>query len=762
MTYSTQYWITRDAKLSVTAVMHLDGGVVGFSYSDNAKTIAEISHGIQFFNSRYRVVESGVAITEWVNVHPQWLLPIHIIRASGIVYYCIGDEPSTHSVLGIIQGSVIHESSTPSNADVVAVLRFDGEINEGSLVLLDANLEVFTLAAVEVRSKPLAVGAFASGAGNGYVSIAMNPLSARCHTPDFLVAALFSKPLAVYSSGGVANQSTVVAEMKRLEVSASTVPAIMDASAYITSMPMGALSASSEYMPVETVVLSKPMDVAAFASGDIYGYVSTALRSARVFSLASIIEPTLDVAGFAELPMMTVSFSIPEAEQPIISVQDGITTVTPAPNNDSVTIIIDDVTIVIEELLPDQWEVIEGSLPDGVTIDSVTGVVDIPPSVAEPDQITAIGSETGKIDSQPITLEVPVVGTVVEVIALASSEYSHNARLDALSVATALIEITETISDLRVSTASASALLSQQGFSLCESVADADVLVIDSSLAQPITSTASAVAETEPFTSSSRLLVSNVIAAVQIDDRSSQDCEVAAIAFAELEQRALQQIESMATAQAESADVIQARSARVESVAVVNTGVEHLRISSPEIISTALAGAEVLQYEPSAIAWVMNTHTAAVSWYSNYQFLDIVQVGNRVLAVGPEGLSELVGGSDNGLPIQARIDFGFKQYEVLDAYSKGRADTKKRIDSFWFGYRASQPLELTVETYGQGLPVYRYEMPDTPADQPRNNRIRPGKKLAARYWRVSVYNSNGGSFRVDDMSADIYELGRRI
>lgn len=160
---------------------------------------------------------------------------------------------------------------------------------------------------------------------------------------------------------------------------------------------------------------------------------------------------------------------------------------------------------------------------------------------------------------------------------------------------------------------------------------------------------------------------------------------------------------------------------------------------------------DVFYKNPGAIAWVMNTETAAPSWYSNWQFVDMVQIGNRVLAVGPEGLVELGADTDAGETIDASINYGFMDYGT---------DQKKRVDSFWFGYSSDDVLEVSVETLGNT--VYTYSMEARNAEQARNNRIRPGKGLNARYWRVGINNVGGCDFDVDSLGADVVPTSRRL
>lgn len=167
----------------------------------------------------------------------------------------------------------------------------------------------------------------------------------------------------------------------------------------------------------------------------------------------------------------------------------------------------------------------------------------------------------------------------------------------------------------------------------------------------------------------------------------------------------------------------------------------------------AFGESETFVHNPGAVAWVLNTESNGVSWYSNYHFTGIAQVGDRVLMVGPMGLCEVTGGLDIDDDIQANVTYGFVDFGD---------EQKKRIDRLNFGYTADGLLQATVETYGQGYPAYTYEMEARTAEMPRNNRIRPGKGLNARYWRIGIENVDGCAFSVEDISADIVPSARRL
>lgn len=167
----------------------------------------------------------------------------------------------------------------------------------------------------------------------------------------------------------------------------------------------------------------------------------------------------------------------------------------------------------------------------------------------------------------------------------------------------------------------------------------------------------------------------------------------------------------------------------------------------------AFGDSETFFHNPGAVAWVLNTESNGVSWYSNYHFTGMTQVGDRVLMVGPMGLCEVTGNLDLDDDIQANVTYGFVDFGD---------EQKKRIDRLNFGYTADGLLQATVETYGQGYPAYTYEMEARTAEMPRNNRIRPGKGLNARYWRIGIENVDGCAFSVEDISADIVPSARRL
>lgn len=180
-----------------------------------------------------------------------------------------------------------------------------------------------------------------------------------------------------------------------------------------------------------------------------------------------------------------------------------------------------------------------------------------------------------------------------------------------------------------------------------------------------------------------------------------------------------------------------------------------LQVVRFDAVSDALTFSDEAFYKnPGAIAWLMNTETAAAYWYSNWQFSDMVQVGDVVLAVGPEGLCVIGGNTDAGEVIDAVLKYGFMDFGT---------EQKKRLPEIVFGYAADTPMAVEVETYGQGYPAFEYRIsPQRQSQQPTNGRLTPGKALNARYWRIAVHNTDGGAFSVNSITATVAESARRL
>lgn len=171
------------------------------------------------------------------------------------------------------------------------------------------------------------------------------------------------------------------------------------------------------------------------------------------------------------------------------------------------------------------------------------------------------------------------------------------------------------------------------------------------------------------------------------------------------------------------------------------------------ITSSADGLSDVWFKDPTSKAWVMNTETTAVGWYDNFSFESIVSWKGRELAVGPDGIHELVGNTDNGVRIDSFVESGFTDF--------GAAQTK-RLDNMYFGYTSGGQIAVKAEVYESGHPPSTYLLEARDANAPRNSRVTPGKGLWGRYWRLTISNVDGADFEVHDATVDIAVSTRRI
>lgn len=171
------------------------------------------------------------------------------------------------------------------------------------------------------------------------------------------------------------------------------------------------------------------------------------------------------------------------------------------------------------------------------------------------------------------------------------------------------------------------------------------------------------------------------------------------------------------------------------------------------LITSADAAGEAVFKDPAHVAWVLNTESTGVSWYDNFHFESVAQTPDKVLAVGPDGLYELVGATDAGETIDAVVVRGFDDF--------GTPQTK-RVDALYFGYTCSGQLSVTAEVLESGHPPSEFLLEQRPADAPRNSRIMLGKGMWGRYWRMTIRNVNGADFTVRDVAADVAVSPRRL
>ena len=191
----------------------------------------------------------------------------------------------------------------------------------------------------------------------------------------------------------------------------------------------------------------------------------------------------------------------------------------------------------------------------------------------------------------------------------------------------------------------------------------------------------------------------------------------------------------------------------LQSIATAASAVFSQLVAASTVADLAAAEDGVWFKDPGRVAWVMNTETSAGSWYDNFDFSSIAQVGGRVFAVGPDGLYELVGATDSGEAVDALLQTGFVDFGSQNI---------KRIDNAYFGYTSGGTLDMTLETQDSNHAPQTFVLETRDATAPRTTRVVPGKGMWGRYWRFTFRNVNGAAFDVRSATVDIAESNRRL
>lgn len=148
----------------------------------------------------------------------------------------------------------------------------------------------------------------------------------------------------------------------------------------------------------------------------------------------------------------------------------------------------------------------------------------------------------------------------------------------------------------------------------------------------------------------------------------------------------------------------------------------------------------------------LNTHTNAVSTYSNGNFNSLCTFNGVVLAATSTGIVALTGNTDNGVNINASLSSGVSDF---------KSEQFKRVICGYVGYRASGAMELTLITDEHHENIYAIEPRQLSSDI-HPTRVKFGKGVTGRYTQWQWTNKAGADFQLDSLSLDVQKLSRKI
>lgn len=189
------------------------------------------------------------------------------------------------------------------------------------------------------------------------------------------------------------------------------------------------------------------------------------------------------------------------------------------------------------------------------------------------------------------------------------------------------------------------------------------------------------------------------------------------------------------------------------SLATLRSSADTILNGSLTLDSRAQWSDRVLMRDPSTQHLVLGTESTAVSTWTGCDFESLAQVGEDVLATGPDGLYILDADDDDGTPIDARVDFASVGFGISQT---------KRIDNLYIGYSAEGRLRLSLAVQESGGVPAVFPLERRSADTPRATRVTPGKGMVGRYWRMSLQNEDGAAFWINDAEVDLAVSTRRV
>lgn len=154
-----------------------------------------------------------------------------------------------------------------------------------------------------------------------------------------------------------------------------------------------------------------------------------------------------------------------------------------------------------------------------------------------------------------------------------------------------------------------------------------------------------------------------------------------------------------------------------------------------------------------SFAWVMNSQSLAHSYYDGFvDFNSAVQLGNRAFMLSPSGLYELGGDSDDGKIIEAEVVTGQMDFGTID---------RKRVEQFDLGYTAAGDLQAVVSCEGFA-PSEPQTLEAREMRTAHTSRIRVGKGMVGRYWKLELKNREGADFELFNVQSKVALSTRRM
>lgn len=159
---------------------------------------------------------------------------------------------------------------------------------------------------------------------------------------------------------------------------------------------------------------------------------------------------------------------------------------------------------------------------------------------------------------------------------------------------------------------------------------------------------------------------------------------------------------------------------------------------------------EPLLSYPTHGAWAFNARTMAISRWEGLHVTEVHEANGRVFGLASDGIYVL---SDTAAS-DAVVESGLYDFGVIEL---------KHLRHLYITYTATSPVRLgVIRSNGGGKQKIEYGKPAYESENPQQTRIALGRGPLARYWGLTLSNTDGGKASVIDMRLVPNVTTRRI
>lgn len=163
--------------------------------------------------------------------------------------------------------------------------------------------------------------------------------------------------------------------------------------------------------------------------------------------------------------------------------------------------------------------------------------------------------------------------------------------------------------------------------------------------------------------------------------------------------------------------------------------------------------------------WTASTDLLAISQYTNTPSNSATYAYGLVMLGTPAGIVAMQGATDFGEPIESQeMSTGLLDLADLAASDRGRPISQWRPDLLYLALTGEAGVLLTVGNTQSGTEEasYDYEVPSRAAEVPVTNRVKIGRGMRNRFYRLTLTTVDGAPYQLHDLTADALVTSRRL